>query len=66
MRRPGINVLVAAAIGAGISVYTFLPLIQARELERAKKAGESTETPERSASSDSTVKMGTQSEVEKK
>ncbi|KAJ7733818.1 hypothetical protein B0H14DRAFT_2996105 [Mycena olivaceomarginata] len=49
MPRPGVNFVVAAALGVGISVYTFLPLIRAGELERAKKAAESTGTSEPSA-----------------
>ncbi|KAJ6623099.1 hypothetical protein B0H10DRAFT_820760 [Mycena sp. CBHHK59/15] len=40
MQRSGINYLVAAALGVGITVYTFLPLIQSRELERATKTAE--------------------------
>jgi len=64
------NYLVAAAAGVGIALYTFSPLIQARKLEKAKGAGESTETPEQSATragpDPATDKVGTQSEVGKK
>ncbi|KAJ7269289.1 hypothetical protein B0H12DRAFT_1095037 [Mycena haematopus] len=69
MRRPGMNYLLAAVVGAGVSVYTFLPLIQARELERAKKNAESTELPEPSAtraSDNPAVKIAAQPEVGKK